>query len=49
MNIDEPGEEHIIDEDFYCEVNKNLFYDLVADDILDHGINQNNSNTEGSR
>ena len=35
MNMDEPGEEQVIDEDFYGEFDENLFQDLVADDILD--------------
>ena len=34
MNIDGPGEEHIIDEDFHGEFDENLFQDLVADDIF---------------
>ena len=28
MNIDEPGEEHIIDEDFLGEFDENLLQDL---------------------
>ena len=43
----EPGEEHIIDEDFLGESDENLFHDLVADDISDPGLNHNNPNIEG--
>ena len=49
MNIDEPGEEHIIDEDFHGEFDENIFQDLVADDIFDHDLNIDNSNMEGAR
>ena len=49
MNIDEPGEKHIIDEDFCGELDENLFHDLVADDILDPDRNQNNPNMEDGR
>ena len=49
MNIDEPGEEHIIDEDFHGEFDENLFQDLVADDILDPNLNINNPNMEDGR
>ena len=35
MNIDEPGEEHTIDEDFHGKFDENVFQDLVADDVLD--------------
>ena len=49
MNIDEPGEECVIDKDFHGEFNENLFQDLVADDILDHNLNINNPNMEGDR
>ena len=49
MNIDEPGEEHIIDEDFHGEFDENLFQDLVADDILDPNLNIENSNMAGVR
>ena len=35
MNIDEPSEEHIIDEDFHGEFDENLLLDLVADDVVD--------------
>ena len=49
MNIDEPGEEQVIDEDFHCEFDENLFQDLVADDILDPNLNINNLNMEGGR
>ena len=49
MNIDEPDEEHITDEDFHEKFSGNVFHDLVADDILDHNINQNNADMEGGR
>ena len=49
MNIDEPGEEHIIDENFYGEFDENLFQDLVADDISDSNANHNNLSMGGSR
>ena len=49
MNIDEPGEEHIIDVDFHGEFDENLFQDLVADDILDPDLNIDISNMEGAR
>ena len=39
MNIDKPGDGHIIDEDFHGAFNENLFQDLVVDDILDHDLN----------
>ena len=48
MNIDEPGEEHIIDDDFHGEFDENLFQDLVADDILDADLNINNPYMEGT-
>ena len=47
MNIDEPGEEHIIDENFLGEFDENFFNDLVAHDILDPDINYSNLNMEG--
>ena len=47
MNIDEPGEEHVIDEDFHGEFNENLFHDLMVVDILDLNLNLNNPNMEG--
>ena len=34
MDIDEPGEEHIIDKDFHGEFDENLYQDLVAADIF---------------
>ena len=46
--MDEPGEELIIDENI-MEFNGNIFHDLVAGDILDPDINQNNPNMEGDR
>ena len=46
MNIYEPGEEHIIDEDFHGEFDENIFQDLVADDILDPDLNINNPDME---
>ena len=49
MNIDKPGEEHIIDDDFHGEFDENLFQDLVADDILDPDLTINNQNMEGGR
>ena len=49
MNIEEPGKEHIINEDFLSEFDENVFHDLVADDILDPKTNHNNSNMEGGR
>ena len=49
MNIDEPGEEHILDEDFHVEFDENLFHSLEAYDILDPDINQNSPNMEGGR
>ena len=48
MDIDEPVEEHIIDEDFLGEFDKNLVHVLVAGDI-DPNTNHNNPNMEGSR
>ena len=35
MNIDEPGVEHIRDEDFHGEFDENIFQELIADDYLD--------------
>ena len=49
MKIDEPGEQHIIDEDFHGEFDENLFQDLAANDILDPSLNINNPNMEGGR
>ena len=49
MNIDEPGEEHIIDEDFHGELDENLFQDLVAHDIVDPDLNIDIPNMEGAR
>ena len=49
MNINEPGEEHIIEENFHDEFDENLFQDLVADDILDPDLNIDNPNMEGAR
>ena len=34
---------------FHCEFDENSFHDLVADNILDPDINQNNPNMEGGR
>ena len=48
MKIDEPGEEHIIDEDCHEEFDESLFQDSVADDILDPDLNINNLNMEGA-
>ena len=47
MNIDEPGEEQVIDEDFHGEVDENLFQDLVTDDVLDPNTNFNYPNIVG--
>ena len=47
MNIDEPGEEHLIDEDFHGEFDENLFQDLMADEILDPDLNIDKPNMEG--
>ena len=49
MNIDEPGEEHIIYEDFHGEFDENLFQELVADDIVDPDLNIDIPNMEGAR
>ena len=46
MNIDEPGDERIIDEDFHSAFDENLFQDLVADDILDPDLNLDIPNME---
>ena len=47
--IGEPGKEHIIHENFHSDFDENVFHDLVADDILNPDINQNNPNIEGGR
>ena len=49
MNIDEPGDEHIIDEDFHGAFDENLFNELVVDDILFDDLNINIPNMEGAR
>ena len=49
MNIDEPGDEHIIDEDFHGAFDENLFHELVVDDILFDDLNINIPNMEGAR
>ena len=49
MHIDEPGEEHIIDEDFHGEFDENLLQDLVPDDIVDPDLNIDIPNMEGTR
>ena len=49
MNIEEPGDKQVIDEDFHGEFDENLFQDLVADDILDPNLNINNPNMEGGK
>ena len=49
MNIDEPGDEHIIDEDFHGAFDEKLFQDLVVDDILDPDLNIDIPNMEGAR
>ena len=47
MNIDEPGDEHIIDEDFHGAFDENLFNELVVDDILVDDLNIDIPNMEG--
>ena len=42
MNIDEPGEEQVIDEYFHGLFDENIFHDLVADVILDPDLKNNN-------
>ena len=49
MNIDEPGEEQIIDEDFHGDFDENIFQDLVADDILNPKLNIDNPKMEDGR
>ena len=49
MNVDEPGEEQVIDYDFHGEFDKKLFQGLVANDILDPDLKINNSNMESGR
>ena len=49
MNIDEPGERQVIDEDFHGVFDENIFQDVVAGDILDPELNINNPNMEGGR
>ena len=49
MNIDEPREEHIIEEDVHSEFGESFFHNLVADYILDSDIDQNNPNMVDSR
>ena len=49
MNIDEPGDEHIIDEDFHGAFDENLFQELVVNDILDPDLNLDIPNMEGAR
>ena len=49
MNINEPGEEHIIDEDFHGEFDENLLQDLVAYDIVDPDLNIDIPNMECTR
>ena len=49
MNIDEPGDEHIIDEDFHGAFDENLFNELVVDDNLFDDLNINIPNMEGAR
>ena len=49
MNIDEPGDEHIIDEDFHGAFDENLFNELVVDDILVDDLNIDIPNMEGAR
>ena len=49
MNIDEPAEEHIIDEDFHGEFDESLLQDLVAHEIADPDLNVDIPNMEGAR
>ena len=49
MKIDEPDDEHIIDEDFHVAFDENLFQDLVVDNILDPDLNIDIPNMEGAR
>ena len=49
MNIDEPGKEQVIDEDFHGVSDGNSFQDLVADHIKDPDLNITNPNMEGGR
>ena len=49
MNIDEPGDKHIIDEDFHGAFDENLFQELVVDDILVDDLNLDIPNMEGVR
>ena len=49
MNIDEPGDEHIIDEDFHGAFDENLFNELVVDDILVGDLNIDIPNMIGDR
>ena len=49
MDIDEPDEEQVIDENFHNGFGEKLFQDLVADDILDPYLSINNPNMEGGR
>ena len=48
MNIDEPGDDHIIDEDFHVEFDEKLFHNLLDDDMLHPDIGQGNPNMEAS-
>ena len=48
MNIDEPGDEHIIDEDFHGAFDENLFHELVVDDTLVDDLNIDIPNMEGA-
>ena len=48
MNIDEPGEEHIIDEDIHGEFDENLLWDLVPDYIVDPDLNIDIPNMESA-
>ena len=49
MNIDELGDEHIIDEDFHGAFDENLINELVVDDILVDDLNIDIPNMEGAR
>ena len=49
MNIHEPVEKHIIDEDFHSDFDEIVVHALGANAILDPDLNQNNPNKEGVR
>ena len=49
MNIDKPGEEQVIDENFHGECHEHVSQVLVADDISDPNLNIDIPNMEGGR